>query len=100
VNLHNLTIWRWWDDPLPGVVWRYEPGMSPAVHPEDLAKAHAMRDALPQGEAVGTLRLRAESGGWIRVMVNARLVKLGHQAAAALVSLRLADDGERGGGSG
>ena len=48
INLHNLRLIRWVDDPMPGVAWEYHPQYEPAIHPEDLSAAKEM-SARPSG---------------------------------------------------
>ena len=90
VNLRNLLIWRWWDDPLPGLLWRHTADGRPAIHPDDIEKAKAARAAVAQGEVSVILRARAEGGGWIAVRMTANLVNTQQAASAAFVALSLA----------
>src|SRR5215213_9290563 len=46
VNLRNLTLLRWIDDPMPGIAWENSAPFPPALHPDDLAKAKVMSAAL------------------------------------------------------
>src|SRR5919112_2187165 len=46
VNLRNLSLLRWIDDPMPGIAWENSAPFPPAMHPDDLAKAKAMSTRL------------------------------------------------------
>lgn len=63
VNLRNLTLLRWIDDPMPAVAWENNGPYQPAIHPDNLPAALEMSDQLATAERVeGTVRLRSVTG--------------------------------------
>lgn len=89
VNLRNLTLLRWYDDAMPGVAWEHDAANPPALHPDDVPKAKAMSAALATAERVSdVLRVRATSGNWMPVHVDAGLILLDQHTTAALVTVR------------
>ncbi|MEV8442137.1 GAF domain-containing protein [Actinosynnema sp. NPDC051121] len=92
VDLRAMRLLRWLDDPLPGVAWRLDTPHRPGIHRQDLRTAVEMSDVLAaSGRARGSLRLRSEDGGWIRVIATAALMLLDQHTTAALVTLTMPD---------
>ena len=99
VNLRNLTLLRWIDDPMPDVAWENNAPHKPSIHPDDLPVALQMSAQLANADrANGVIRLRSMSGGWIPVSVAARLMLLDQHTTAALVTINalVPDDGVEG----
>src|SRR4051794_1764234 len=94
VNLRNLTLLRWIDDPLPGIAWENDAQFPPAIHPEDLSQAMFMSFALASsGRVTDSLRVRGSGGGWVRLQVEAALMLLDQHTTAAFVTVSRASDG-------
>ncbi|MFI9811438.1 GAF domain-containing protein [Saccharothrix variisporea] len=90
VDLRTMRLLRWLDDPLPGAAWKLDAPHRPAIHRMDLRTAVTMSDQLAfSGRTQGTLRLRTEDGGWMKVIVTAALMLLDQHTTAALVTLAL-----------
>src|SRR4051812_18851142 len=94
VNLRNLTLLRWIDDPLPGIAWENDAQFPPAIHPGDLPQAKAMSAALASsGRVTDSLRVRGSTGGWVRLQVEAALMLLDQHTTAAFVTVTRPADG-------
>ena len=87
INLRNLRLIRWVDDPMPGVAWEYDAGYEPAIHPDDLPAGKQMSERLVDGRVEGTVRLRSVTGSWIQVAISANLMVLDVHTTAALVTV-------------
>ena len=88
MNLRSLRLLRWLDDPMPGLVWEYEPGGAlPGIHPDDLSIAMRMASGLPRGKTSGVIRLRFVDGSWRATPITANLDFLDHNTTVALVTL-------------
>ncbi|MFD1151114.1 GAF domain-containing protein [Saccharothrix hoggarensis] len=88
VNLRNLTLLRWLDDPMPGVAWELDVERPPGLHPDDLAVAKELSQGLAtSGRVESVLRLRSTTGDWMPVHVVANLMLLDQHTTAALVTL-------------
>ncbi|GAA3885842.1 DUF5593 domain-containing protein [Saccharothrix violaceirubra] len=95
VNLRTLTLLRWLDDPLPGVAWQLDDVNPPAIHPDDVPLAKKLSDGLATaGRVRAVLRLRAASGGWMRVDIAANLMLLDQHTTAALVTVSRPEPGD------
>lgn len=93
VNLRTLTLMKWVDDPVPGIVWELEAPYRPAIHPRDLPTVRKMSEALASsGRVTAELRFRAMDGGWMRLSVTANLMLLDQHTTAALVTLAWPDN--------
>lgn len=87
INLRNLRLIRWVDDPMPGVAWEYDAEYEPAIHPDDLPAARQMSQRLADGRVEGTLRLRSADGGWMHLTISASLMLLDQHTTAALITV-------------
>lgn len=88
VNLRTLTLLRWLDEPMPGVAWQNDAPHPPAIHPDDIPIAKQMSDQLAtEAKASDHLRLRAVTGEWMEVAVEANLLLLDQHTTAALVTV-------------
>ncbi|NUT53517.1 MAG: DUF5593 domain-containing protein [Saccharothrix sp.] len=88
VDLRTMKLLRWLDDAPPGIAWKLDAPHRPAVHRMDLRSAVRMSEELAScGRARGVLRLRAEDGGWVEVIVTASLMLLDQHTTVALVTL-------------
>jgi hypothetical protein len=95
VDLRTMRLLRWLDDPPPGIAWKLDTPHRPGIHRQDLRTAVGMSNALASsGRAHGSLRLRAEDGGWTRVTVTAALILLDQHTTAGLATLTM-PDGEK-----
>jgi hypothetical protein len=90
INVDTFAVLKWIDEPYPGLAWRYDLDRPENIHPEDAALAYAMREQLRAGSTAGVLRVRATSGGWLRVHASATKFALRDNAFAALVTLTAA----------
>jgi hypothetical protein len=86
---HNWTLLKWLDAPCPFYDWRRITADSPRMHPDDEAKAAAMRSEFAAGATCAVLRMPAHDGGWVPVHVTANRVEIDTGTFAGLVSLRL-----------
>src|SRR5215213_6597819 len=94
VNLRNLTLLRWIDDPLPGIAWENDTRFTPAIHPDDLPHAKLMSAALASsGRVTDSVRVRGSAGGWVELQVEAALMLLDQHTTAAFVTVSRASDG-------
>ncbi|MUM16396.1 PAS domain-containing protein [Mycobacterium sp. CBMA271] len=87
VNVDTFAVLKWIDEPFPDLAWRYDPDQPDDIHPDDRAVARAMQQELSTGSAAGVLRVRAVSGGWLRIHASATKFALRDNAFAALVTL-------------
>jgi hypothetical protein len=88
VNLRNLTLLRWLDEPMPGVAWELDAEHPPGIHPDDLEVAKTLSAGLATaGRVAGVVRLRSTAGGWVQVSLTANLMLLDQHTTAALVTL-------------
>jgi Domain of unknown function (DUF5593) len=88
VNLRNLTLLRWLDDPMPGVAWELDAEHPAGIHPEDLSVAKELSKGLAtSGRVEAVLRVRSTAGEWMPVHVVANLMLLDQHTTAALVTL-------------
>lgn len=88
VHPRNLRALRWIDQPPPGLACTGRGPYGPAIHPDDMPAARKMAEKVAAGDrAEGTLRLRDDGGGWVRVGVAASQVLLDQDTSAALVTL-------------
>jgi len=95
VNLRNLSLIKWVDDPMPGVAWENNAPHKPAIHPDDLQTAKQMSAQLATADrAQGVIRLRSMNGGWIPVSVTARLMLLDQHTTAGLVTVEAQRSGD------
>lgn len=90
INIDTFAVLKWIDEPFPDLAWRYDPGRPESIHPEDTAVARNMREELRAGSTAGVLRMRAVSGGWLRLNASATKFALRDNAFAALVTLTTA----------
>ncbi|ORA59081.1 GAF domain-containing protein [Mycobacteroides franklinii] len=90
LNVDTFAVLKWIDAPFPDLAWRYDPDRPENIHPDDEAAARNMRDELRAGATSGVLRVRAISGGWLRVHVSATKFALHDNAFAGLVTLTAA----------
>ncbi|MEV6558284.1 GAF domain-containing protein [Nocardia sp. NPDC051756] len=92
VDLRTLTAIRWLSAPMPSVQCEMtgHPERDPAIHPEDVATAKALAEAVRTAPAEGCIRVRSSDGGWIRINIVASLVILDETVTptAALVKVR------------
>lgn len=87
MNVDTFAVLKWIDEPFPDLAWRYDPDRPESIHPDDEATARTMRDELRAGSTAGILRVRAISGGWLRLHAAATKFALRDNAFAALVTL-------------
>jgi PAS domain-containing protein len=88
VHPQNLRALRWIDHPPSTLACTGRGPYGPAIHPDDVPMARNMAEMVAAGaRAEGTLRLRDDSGGWMRVGVAASQVLLDQDTSAALVTL-------------
>jgi Rv3651-like, C-terminal domain/Rv3651-like, N-terminal len=88
VHPRNLRALRWIDHPPPNLACTGRGLNGPAIHPDDMPTASEMAEKVAAGDrAEGTLRLRDDGGGWMRVGVAATQVLLDQDTSAALVTL-------------
>jgi len=88
VHPRTLRALRWIDDPPTDLACTGRGPYRPAIHPDDMPAARKMADKVAAGDrAEGTLRLRDDAGGWMRVGVAASQVQLDQDTSAALVTL-------------
>ncbi|GAA1351836.1 GAF domain-containing protein [Saccharothrix algeriensis] len=88
LNLRNLTLLRWLDDPMPGVAWELAAERPPGIHPDDLPVAKELsRGLATAGRVEGVVRVRSTTGGWLPVHLVANLMLLDQHTTAALVTL-------------
>lgn len=88
VHPRTLRALRWIDRPPPDLACAGCGPYRPAIHPDDMPAARKMAAKVATGDrAEGTLRLRNDSGGWMRVGVTASQVLLDQDTSAALVTL-------------
>lgn len=91
INLRNLDLLKWVDEPMPGISWGFDPENRRKLHPDDLPLALAMSRGLKTSpKTEGVLRVRGTDGGWVGIHVTANLALLDQHTTAALVTLRLA----------
>lgn len=90
INVDTFAVLKWIDEPYPDMAWRYDPDRPDSIHPEDGTVAYAMREELRAGSTAGVLRVRAVSGGWLRIHASAAKFTLRDNAFAALVTLTAA----------
>ncbi|MBF9351078.1 hypothetical protein BKG80_11705 [Mycobacteroides chelonae] len=90
INVDTFAVLKWIDTPYPDLAWRYDPDRPESIHPEDAAVARNMREELRTGSTTGVLRVRAVSGGWLRLHASATRFALRDNAFAALVTLTAA----------
>jgi hypothetical protein len=89
VNMRNLKLLRWLDEPLPGVAWEYETAAGGHwIHPDDLDKTRQTFEALARGPQLTYLRFRTITGDWQPINLSAHLVILDAHTNAALLTLR------------
>jgi hypothetical protein len=88
VHPRTLLALRWIDHPPPDLACAGRGPYRPAIHPDDMPTARKMADKVAAGgRAEGTLRLRDDAGGWMRVGVAASQLLLDQDTSAALVTL-------------
>ncbi|CPT83589.1 Uncharacterised protein [Mycobacteroides abscessus] len=87
MNVDTFAVLKWMEEPYPDLAWRYNPDRPETIHPDDEASARQMRDELRAGSTTGVLRVRAISGGWLRLRASATKFALRDNAFAALVTL-------------
>lgn len=88
VHPRTLRTLRWIDRPPPDLACGGRGPYGPAIHPDDMPMARRMAAKVAAGDrAEGTLRLRDDAGGWMRVGVEASQVLLDPDTSAALVTL-------------
>jgi PAS domain-containing protein len=89
VNLKNLRIIRWLDDPMPGLGWELdEHNPLPWIHDDDRTAGEALTAGLATApKTTATLRFRGADGGWKGVFVAANLVLLDQHTTAALLTM-------------
>ncbi|MBB4853190.1 hypothetical protein HNP40_000556 [Mycobacteroides chelonae] len=92
MNVDTFAVLKWIDAPFPDLAWHYDPDQPKSIHPEDAAVAKNMRQELRAGSTAGTLRLRAISGGWLRLHATGTKFALRDNAFAALVRLTAAPE--------
>lgn len=90
INVDTFAVLKWIDEPYPDLAWRYNPDRPDTIHPEDAAVARAMRNELQAGSTAGVLRMRTDSGGWLRLHAAATKFVLRDNAFAAIVTLTAA----------
>ncbi|SHV17728.1 Uncharacterised protein [Mycobacteroides abscessus subsp. abscessus] len=92
INLRDLTLLKWVDEPMPEIAWGYDPENNRKLHPDDIPIARDMKSGLrdtPKTE--GVLRIRGTNGQWVRVHVTANLTLLNEYTNAALVTIKLVE---------
>jgi PAS domain-containing protein len=88
VHPRNLRALRWIDHPPPGLACTGRGPHGPTIHPDDMPAARKMAEKVAAGDrGEGTLRLRDDGGGWMRVGVAASQLLLDQDTSAALVTL-------------
>jgi hypothetical protein len=89
INIRNLRLLRWLDEPMPGIAWERETsGGDHWIHPADRKLAMVMVEGLARGPQSAHLRFRATGGDWIAVDLTAHLVILDAHTNAALLTLK------------
>jgi hypothetical protein len=94
IDLDNLRLLKWLDDPCPFYDWRRSAKERPQVHPDDEDVLASMTKEFIDGATTQVLRMRGFNNDWVPVHVTVDRVELEPDTFAGLVSLRLPTDEE------
>jgi Family of unknown function (DUF5628)/Domain of unknown function (DUF5593) len=94
VDLNNLRLLKWLDEPAPFYDWRSSDADRPRFHPDDNELVSCMTREFADGPTSRVLRMRGLESDWVPVHVTVNRVELEPDTFAGLVSLRLPSDGE------